>query len=174
VLLLWASWRWGQSGMLQWSLPLGAVVSMLGLLLRMWATGWLHKDERLATTGPYALTRNPLYLGTFLLTLGHSLMSGLPLAPIIFPALCLILYLKTIGQEEKFLSETFGQEYTDYMARVPRLFPRLLPRHAGRKQHNTQAAAEGYFNWPKVQRCYKGFIANGVVILIYMMIGASH
>jgi steroid 5-alpha reductase family enzyme len=167
----------GQVAMLRWSLPVGAVVSMLGLLLRMWATGWLQKNKSLTTTGPYAWTRNPLYLGTLLLTFGHSLMSGLPVAPILFPGLCLVLYLKTIRQEETFLAERFGEEYEAYRQRTPRLLPRLLHRSRVIEQSHSPTPAnhaEGHFHWPKVRRCYKGFVINAAVVAVYLVIGASH
>ena len=78
--------------MLQWSLPLGMLIAAIGLMVRIWATGWLCKNDELAMQGPYALTRNPLYLGTCLIALGQSFMTGLPLAPLLFPAMCIWLY----------------------------------------------------------------------------------
>ena len=58
------------------TLAVGAGVSLLGLLLRAWASGHLRKNDALATSGPYAYTRNPLYLGSFIMGLGFTLASG--------------------------------------------------------------------------------------------------
>jgi protein-S-isoprenylcysteine O-methyltransferase Ste14 len=179
--LFWISWRWGQPGMLHWSLPLGAVVSVLGLCLRIWATGWLRKDEVITTQGPYALTRNPLYLGTLLLALGHSLMSGVPLAPVLFPVLCFLLYLPTMREEEEFLSMAHGAAYDEYRARVPLLLPRPARRNKNTYQHIASSgtapsgtASTGHeFSWMDLRRCCKRFLANALVIGIYTFINWS-
>src|SRR4028119_1428515 len=54
VVLFYASWRWGSAEMARWSLIPGIFISTAGLLLRIWATGWLCKNETLTTTGPYS------------------------------------------------------------------------------------------------------------------------
>src|SRR5439155_3013450 len=59
-----------------WTLIAGAAVALPGLLLRAWASGHLRKNEMLATTGPYAYTRNPLYLGSFLIGLGFTIAAA--------------------------------------------------------------------------------------------------
>ena len=58
------------------TLAVGAVVSILGLAIRAWASGHIRKNSALATSGPYAFTRNPLYLGSFLLGVGFTIASG--------------------------------------------------------------------------------------------------
>ena len=75
VALLLISWQWGRADWLPWVFPLGLSIAVIGLLLRVWATGWLQKNEVLITGGPYRLTRNTLYLGTLLITTGQSLSS---------------------------------------------------------------------------------------------------
>jgi protein-S-isoprenylcysteine O-methyltransferase Ste14 len=110
--------------MARWSLAPGAVVAFVGLALRVWATGWLQKNSALATAGPYGLCRNPLYLGTWLLVVGQSLMSSLPLAPVLVPALVLALYWPTMRDEERHLRALFGATYENYRSRVPLLLPR--------------------------------------------------
>jgi protein-S-isoprenylcysteine O-methyltransferase Ste14 len=169
AMLFAAAWYFGDSDMVRWSLIPGALVAMLGLVLRMWATGWLCKNDALATQGPYAYTRNPLYLGTFLLTLGHGLMSGVPIAPILFPAALLAFYWPTMRKEEDYLRERYGAEYRAFEQEVPRFFPRLWPRRT------QQVSSDGgAFHWPRVRRCYKGFFANALVISVYFVIHAVH
>lgn len=109
---------------LLWSL-LGTVP---GLALRAYASGYVTKNEELTTTGPYAYTRNPLYLGSMLLAFGfavaaHSWWTALALA-ILFA----VIYWPTIRSEEEFLRGRFPG-YEEYSRRVPRLLPRLTPAH---------------------------------------------
>src|SRR5258705_13759457 len=66
------------------TLLVGASVSLLGLSIRAWAAGHIRKNQELATSGPYAYTRNPLYLGSFLLGLGFTIASGRWLVAILF------------------------------------------------------------------------------------------
>ncbi len=105
------------------SLAIGLPASMLGLALRAWAAGHLAKNQRLAISGPYAFTRNPLYLGTLLTALGlaaagHSL--GLA---ILFGVLFALVYLPAIELEEQHLSAILPG-YADFARRVPLLIPR--------------------------------------------------
>jgi len=103
-----------------WSLAL--VVP--GLWLRAYASGYVKKNQELTTTGPYAHTRNPLYLGSMLMAAGFALALvswpvGLMLA-IVF----LVIYVPVIASEERFLRATFPG-FDDYCGRVPRLVPRF-------------------------------------------------
>jgi protein-S-isoprenylcysteine O-methyltransferase Ste14 len=116
---------------LLWSL-LGTVP---GVALRTYASGYVTKNTELTTTGPYAYTRNPLYLGSMLIAFGfavpaHSWWIALALA-----VLFTLIYLPTIRSEEDFLRGQFSG-YDEYTKRVPRLLPRLRPasteRDAGR------------------------------------------
>ena len=93
------------------SLSMGLLVAIAGLLLRGWAAGHLEKNQRLATGGPYALTRNPLYVGTLLVAAGLA---------ILFAAAFGLIYLPAIELEEQHLRELFP-EYGEYARRVPRL-----------------------------------------------------
>jgi protein-S-isoprenylcysteine O-methyltransferase Ste14 len=102
----------------------GAGLIIVGLVVRALASGHLQKNEQLATGGPYAYTRNPLYLGSLILAVGFALAArswwiagGIVL---IFFA----IYLPVIRAEEVFLRERFA-EFEDYAREVPALFPRL-------------------------------------------------
>ncbi len=102
------------------SLWRGAAVSIVGLLLRGWAAGHLAKNHRLATSGPYARTRNPLYLGTLLVAGGLAVSSRQWGLAILFAAAFGLVYLPAIELEEQHLRSLFP-EYANFAARVPRL-----------------------------------------------------
>jgi protein-S-isoprenylcysteine O-methyltransferase Ste14 len=108
------------------SILTGTALVIPGLLIRALASGQLQKNEQLATGGPYAYTRNPLYLGSLILAIGFALASRSwwIVAGIIL--LFLAIYLPVIRGEEVFLRERFPQ-FKDYARRVPRFIPRLLP-----------------------------------------------
>src|SRR5678816_4501264 len=109
------------------ALLIGASVSLLGLALRAWAAGHIRKNAQLATSGPYAFTRNPLYLGSFLLGLGFTIASGRLLLGLLFAALFLGIYLPVMRVEASTMAELFGGEYETYRRAVPLFFPRLTP-----------------------------------------------
>lgn len=106
------------------SILAGLPLALLGGALRAWAAGTIHKNKVLSTGGPYAYTRNPLYLGTFLLGLGVATASGQPLLVAAFLLFFVLVYTETIKREEDRLASLFGADYEAYRARVPRLFPR--------------------------------------------------
>ncbi len=106
------------------SLALGLPVSLLGLLLRAWATGHLEKNIRLAESGPYAYVRNPLYLGTLLVAAGLVIASRRWLLAALFAAVFLLIYLPVIELEEQHLANLFPN-FAAYSKRVPSLWPTL-------------------------------------------------
>jgi protein-S-isoprenylcysteine O-methyltransferase Ste14 len=105
------------------SLEVGLPVSLLGLTLRAWAAGHLAKNERLAVSGPYACTRNPLYLGTLLTAIGLAVAGHSAGLAILFGALFALIYLPAIELEEQHLKSILPG-YVAYAARVPLLLPR--------------------------------------------------
>lgn len=114
------------------SLAIGGAVALLGLAVRAWASGHIRKNARLAVSGPYAHTRNPLYLGSFVLGLGFTIAASsslwlLLLLGGLFAALFLGIYIPVMSVEASTLSEMFGDEYRRYAAAVPLLFPRFSP-----------------------------------------------
>ncbi|MGD0200832.1 MAG: isoprenylcysteine carboxylmethyltransferase family protein [Bryobacteraceae bacterium] len=120
--LLVAAFAWlaaPQAWSLAWGLPLAAA----GLLLRGWAAGHLAKNERLATSGPYACVRNPLYLGTLLVAAGLAIAARRWLLGALAAAVFALIYLPAIELEEQHLRKLFP-EYAAYAARVPMLWPR--------------------------------------------------
>jgi len=114
------------------TLVIGGAVAVCGLLVRAWASGHIRKNDALAVAGPYAYSRNPLYLGTFILGLGFSIAAagGWLLFGVLggmFAALFLGIYLPVMRVEALTLAELFGEDYKRYAAMVPLLFPRLTP-----------------------------------------------
>src|SRR3954464_8731460 len=83
------------------SLRIGVPVSVIGLLLRAWAAGCLAKNQRLATGGPYAFTRNPLYIGTLLVALGLTIAARNPYLGALFTLVFVLVYLPVIQLEEQ-------------------------------------------------------------------------
>jgi protein-S-isoprenylcysteine O-methyltransferase Ste14 len=107
-----------------WSLAAGSAVALVGVAIRAVASGHVKKNEELATTGPYAYTRNPLYLGSIVIAAGFALAAlrweiALGLL-ILFAA----IYIPVIRGEEQFLNAHFAG-YAEYCRQVPRLLPRL-------------------------------------------------
>ena len=109
------------------TLAAGGAIAVIGLCLRAWAAGHIRKNAQLATSGPYAHTRNPLYLGSFLLGLGFTVASGQPLLGLLFAALFLGIYLPVMRVEAATLAELFGEDYARYARAVPLFVPRPLP-----------------------------------------------
>ena len=108
------------------SLAIGLPVSLLGLALRAWAAGCLAKNQQLATGGPYAYTRNPLYIGTLLVAAGLVIAARNLWLAILFAAVFVFVYLPVIALEEQHLRRLFP-EYAAYAREVPALAPRLSP-----------------------------------------------
>jgi protein-S-isoprenylcysteine O-methyltransferase Ste14 len=107
------------------SLALGGAVVALGVFLRAMASGHVQKNQQLATTGPYAYSRNPLYLGSIIIAIGFAIASRdvwVAIAIILFFAL---IYVPVIRSEEVFLRQHFA-EYENYTRRVPRLLPKTV------------------------------------------------
>jgi protein-S-isoprenylcysteine O-methyltransferase Ste14 len=118
------------------SLAVGGAVALVGLAVRAWASGHIRKNASLAVSGPYAHTRNPLYLGSFILGLGFTVAASsdwllLLLLGGLFAALFLGIYWPVMRVEAATLAEIFGEEYRAYAAAVPLLFPRPTPYRPG-------------------------------------------
>ncbi len=107
------------------SLAVGVPVSIAGLMLRAWAAGHLAKNRNLATSGPYAYIRNPLYAGTLLVAAGLVVAAQRWELALIFAAVFGLIYLPVIQNEEQHLDSLFPREFAEYRRRVPLLVPRL-------------------------------------------------
>lgn len=106
------------------SLAAGVPIAVAGLLLRAWAAGHLEKNRQLATSGPYAMVRNPLYLGTLIVAAGFVVAARRWELGVIFALVFGGIYLPVIELEEQHLRKLFPS-YAEYAARVPVLIPRF-------------------------------------------------
>jgi protein-S-isoprenylcysteine O-methyltransferase Ste14 len=108
------------------SILLGLIGIIPGLLVRALASGHVHKNESLATSGPYAYTRNPLYLGSLLIGIGFAIASRSWWVGVALVVMFFAIYIPVIHSEEQFLRRTFP-EFSQYESSVPRILPRLRP-----------------------------------------------
>jgi len=107
-----------------WTLVVGGAIAVLGLAIRAWAAGHIRKAETLAISGPYGYTRNPLYLGTFIMGIGFTVAAGVWWLALAFAALYLGIYLPVMRIEEGDIGAIFGSDFEEYRQNVPLLFPR--------------------------------------------------
>ena len=125
-----------QPAAVAWSLAL----VLPGLWLRGYAAGYVKKNRELTVTGPYAHTRNPLYLGSMLIAAGFALaLLSWPIALLLAGGFA-VIYIPVIASEERFLRGAFP-EFDAYCHRVPRLIPRLTPT-----AHFATGASSGSFS----------------------------
>ena len=110
------------------TLAIGGIIAFCGLLIRAWSSGHIRKNQELTVSGPYALTRNPLYLGSFILGLGFTIAAGVWWLGLLFIALFLGIYLPVMRVEAEDLQRMFGEKYTDYARAVPLFFPRIMTK----------------------------------------------
>jgi protein-S-isoprenylcysteine O-methyltransferase Ste14 len=142
---------------------IGAAIGLFGLWLRAYAAGYLHKQEVLTVTGPYAHTRNPLYLGSAILSVGaavatHSLLSGAIL--LIYFA---VVYTVVMRREEGELLAHHGQAFQDYAKAVPLFFPRVTAA-------KIQAAGAGRFSFAQYKKNHEHQAAVGYVLLLIALL----
>jgi protein-S-isoprenylcysteine O-methyltransferase Ste14 len=110
----------------RFSLMVGSLVIIPGLLLRGVASGHVQKDKQLTTSGPYGYTRNPLYLGSFIMAIGFAFAARSLWIVLLMLLIVVLIYVPMIAGEERYLRQTFA-EYADYASHVPRILPRLTP-----------------------------------------------
>lgn len=115
------------------SFAVGIWFIILGLGIRLWSNGYAIKTVVLTTSGPYSIVRNPLYLGTILITIGFMIMLNTSYAGLIFVMVMLGVYYRTIKSEERALTMRFGQLYLDYKSKVTMLIPTIFRYKAGEK-----------------------------------------
>lgn len=123
----------------------GASVALVGLLLRGSAAGYLEKGQKLATHGPYRYTRNPLYLGSFVMGSGFAIAAASWTLGLAFLVFFLLIYVPVMRREEEELQRQFGGEYERYAGSVPLFFPNFFHRAETR---SSDSVAEK-FEWKR-------------------------
>ncbi|HET6142828.1 MAG TPA: isoprenylcysteine carboxylmethyltransferase family protein [Candidatus Acidoferrales bacterium] len=167
----WIRWRvrvgypvgiaafWFAHPQVKW-LICGVSIAIVGLIIRGYAAGHLRKHQQLATSGPYAFTRNPLYLGSVLLAAGFSVASHSWISALLLAAYLAIFYPVVIRREQSELRAHYGDAFVTYASRVPAFWPRLTPA--------TLSAEK--FSWPQYlkNREYEASIGLAVAMAILL------
>lgn len=146
-----------------WSLAL----VLPGLWLRAYASGYVKKNAELTVTGPYAHTRNPLYLGSMLMAAGFALAIESWAVALLLAAGFALIYIPVIGGEEKFLRSAFAG-FDAYCQQVPRLIPRLTPARLG--QQTADESQRGRFSFALYLQHREYNAAMGVVLLYLCLV----
>jgi protein-S-isoprenylcysteine O-methyltransferase Ste14 len=131
------------------SIMIGGLVAAFGLLIRGLASGHLRKDEELATTGPYAVTRNPLYFGSAFLAAGFIVTGDSLWAGLAVGVYFAVFYYAVIRNEEADLRKRFGPAFEEYAAHTPLFFPGF---RAPKGSMSTQSAPKNSFSWLQYRR----------------------
>jgi protein-S-isoprenylcysteine O-methyltransferase Ste14 len=147
------------------SLWIGGAISLVGACLRIWAAGHIEKGRVLTQGGPYAITRNPLYLGSFIMALGIILAGQGYWLLLPFAAFFAIFYYPVMKAEEQELLNGYGERFVEYSVTVPLFFPRF--RKAGPQ--------DSAFLWARVvrnreHRTVAGLLAAQVLLILLAVI----
>jgi len=148
------------------SILAGAIIAILGLLIRASAAGHLRKSEALTTTGPYAWTRNPLYLGSSLMAAGFAVAGNSWWSALVLIAYFCVFYPAVMRNEEAELQRRYGAAFLEYAKRVPLFFP-LPPRHA--PAHSAATHTTAHFSWPQYRRNREYQAALGVLGALFLV-----
>jgi len=144
------------------SIAVGALVGAMGLFLRAYAAGYLHKKETLTMTGPYAYTRNPLYLGSAILALGVGIATRSWFSATILLCYFTLFYSIVMKREERELRKIHGAAFDAYARAVPLFFPRATttttPDGAG--------GSVGAFSFAQYRRNHEWQAALGFLLLL--------
>jgi Phospholipid methyltransferase len=150
---------------------IGGAVAAIGLLIRGASSGHLRKNRELATSGPYAHTRNPLYLGSAFLAGGFALAGGSWWAGLLVVAYFGIFYYTVMRNEEQDLHRRFGESFDAYAARVPLFFPWFVRADPGTAGSETgQQFSWGQYRRNREYRALIGTIAGIGVLFLRMWI----
>ncbi len=163
-LYLFELWRRApQPAAIAWSL----VLVLPGLWLRAYAAGYVKKNRELTQTGPYAYTRNPLYLGSMMIAAGFALaLLSWPVALVLAIGFA-VIYIPVIASEERFLRATFA-DFDDYCRRVPRLIP-----HPFQSSRPKSKSAPGAFSM-SLYRKHREYNAGIGAALLYLSLLLLH
>jgi protein-S-isoprenylcysteine O-methyltransferase Ste14 len=143
----------------------GALIGAIGLWVRASAAGHLRKQQVLTITGPYAYTRNPLYLGSFILTIAVAVAAHSWPSALILLCYFALIYSFVMRREERELYQHHGDAFREYARTVPLFLPRLTPA-------KFSAENPGAFSFAqyKKNREYRAAIGLLVLLLVFVVI----
>ncbi len=142
-----------------WGAPLG----LIGLFIRARAAGYLHKQQVLTVTGPYAYTRNPLYFGSAILTLGAAVATHSWISGVLLCGYFALFYSIVMRREEEELRRHHGAGFEEYAAAVPLFFPRLTPT-------KLSFGSAGAFSFAQYKKNHEFQAAIGFLILLALLL----
>jgi hypothetical protein len=145
------------------SILYGALVGIIGLLIRAMAAGHLRKQEVLTVTGPYAYTRNPLYFGSAVLTLGVAIATHSWIPALLLLGYFALFYSIVMRREEQELRVHHGASFDDYARSVPLFVPRLTPAKLA-------GGGEAAFSFAQYQKNREYRAAIGFLLLLLVLL----
>jgi protein-S-isoprenylcysteine O-methyltransferase Ste14 len=149
------------------SILYGALIGVVGLAIRAGAAGYLHKQEILTVSGPYAYTRNPLYFGSAILALGTAVASRSWISAIILAVYFAAFYSIVMKKEENELRPRHGEKFERYAAAVPLFFPRPIPARLG-------GGGEESFSSAQYKKNHEWQAALGYVLMLLVLAAIWH
>src|SRR5712664_1272145 len=144
------------------SILVGALVGVAGLCLRAYAAGYLHKKEVLSVTGPYAYTRNPLYLGSAILALGAGIATRSWISSSILIVYFAVFYSIVMRREAEELHLRHGASFEEYARAVPLFIPRLTAA-------KLSADSAGSFSFAQYKKNHEWQAAVGFLFLLLVL-----
>jgi protein-S-isoprenylcysteine O-methyltransferase Ste14 len=145
------------------SILLGALVGIIGLSVRAYAAGYLHKQEVLTVTGPYAYTRNPLYLGSAILALGTGIATRSWISALVLIAYFALFYSVVMKREANELQLRHGASFEEYARAVPLFIPRLTAA-------NLRGESAGAFSFAQYRKNHEWQAAVGFLLLLLVLL----
>lgn len=145
------------------SITAGAALGLIGLAIRAYAAGYLHKQAVLTTTGPYACTRNPLYFGSSFLALGVAVATRSSIAAALLLIYFAVVYGFVMRREESELQQQHGALFAAYAAVVPLFFPKLSIK--------AEMTTDGpQFSWAQYNKNHEYQAAIGFALLLIALL----
>jgi len=141
------------------SISVGFPIILMGEIFRTLSSGYIDKDSSLSRGGPYSVTRNPMYFGSFMIGFGFVIIANQPILLPLFVGFFAFIYHATIEEEEKRLHQRFGELFLVYKSSVPRFFPRLW-----QWSRNGQS-----FNWSLVIKHREYITWMGIMVGILLL-----
>ena len=145
------------------SILFGALVGVGGLCVRAYAAGYLHKKEVLSVTGPYAYTRNPLYLGSAILALGAGVATRSWVSVLVLLAYFALFYSMVMQRETNELHARHGASFEEYARIVPLFIPRLTAAKLA-------GDSAGAFSFAQYKKNHEWQAAVGYLFLVLVLL----